>query len=389
MLIRIAAISIVSVLFIALAGLLIGCSKISDSLAGITLGTPTAENTFTSMGQVNAFIGESAKQGLTEINFNIAIIGEDDLKHAGDGMNTFYGKPESYVVNHEFMKLDDIIPGEQVNVKNITTTIKRSNNYYIVDYIKNGKDIPEKMDEAQQTAERLMQMASEVPHQPGASDYETALKAHDWIVENFEYARDIDEFSTQNGSFGALVNGRTMCKGYAETMALYLTCYTDTDNEMIVGDAKNAPDAEWVGHAWNLVNMDGGWYHVDATFDDPEGSTGSASTHFYFGQSDHVMSQDHTWLSASGTPCESGDFLYYRNSGKFVEGWDAFRGMMIAEMKNGDPSFLEVAAVGVAPDQKSMQFMYKANKNLENIIFSTLSCENTSVFSFELYYDQQ
>jgi hypothetical protein len=383
---RILAVSIVSALVIVLTGLFAGCSKISDSLAGITLGIPTAENTFTSMEQVNAFIGESAKQGLTEINFNLALISEDDLKHVGDGMNTFYGKPESYVINHEFKKLKDIIPGEKIDVRNITTTIKRSNNYYIVNHIKKGKAIPDGMSEAKQTADRLIQMAEALPLQPGASDYDTALKAHDWLVENLEYSDDIDEFSTQNGSFGAFVNGRTMCKGYAEAMALYLTCYTDMDNEMIVGSAKNAPDAEWVGHAWNLVNMDGGWYHVDATFDDPKGNAADVLTHFYFGQSDQVMSQDHTWLTISGTPCESGDFLYYRNSGKFVEGWNAFQTMMTEEIKNGNPPFIEIAAVGVAPDQKSMQFMYKSNKALENILFSTLTYENISVFTFELHY---
>lgn len=49
----------------------------------------------------------------------------------------------------------------------------------------------------------------------------------------------------------------------------------------------------WGDHAWNIVNIDGNYYHVDVTWDDPDESDNI--NYDYFLISDEQMSTDHKW----------------------------------------------------------------------------------------------
>ncbi len=61
-------------------------------------------------------------------------------------------------------------------------------------------------------------------------------------------------------SYGAFVNHNVVCQGYALAFKVLMDragipcCY-------VKSDAMN--------HAWNMVQLDGNWYHVDVTWDDP------------------------------------------------------------------------------------------------------------------------
>ena len=48
------------------------------------------------------------------------------------------------------------------------------------------------------------------------------------------------------------------------------------------------------GHAWNKVKVDGSWYNIDLTWDDPVSSRPILS-YDYFLVSDAVMKKDHSW----------------------------------------------------------------------------------------------
>lgn len=61
--------------------------------------------------------------------------------------------------------------------------------------------------------------------------------------------------------YGALVYGTCVCEGYALTFQ----CFAEAlglDSMVVTGDTAGAH------HAWNLVRVDGQWYHVDVTWMD-------------------------------------------------------------------------------------------------------------------------
>lgn len=103
------------------------------------------------------------------------------------------------------------------------------------------------------------------------SEYERVKAIHDWIVINvqYDYAGLQNETlsSTAYNADGALCYKLAVCQGYAE--AFHLLCAkAGVQSYIMYGEAGNATDG-WDSHAWNVVRINGEWYQVDCTWDDP------------------------------------------------------------------------------------------------------------------------
>ena len=86
---------------------------------------------------------------------------------------------------------------------------------------------------------------------------------HDYIIDNTQYDKlkyDNKEDNTykSNTAYGVLIEGYGTCNGYADAMAIFL-------NKINIINYKISNDE----HIWNLVYLDGNWYHLDLTWDDP------------------------------------------------------------------------------------------------------------------------
>lgn len=147
----------------------------------------------------------------------------------------------------------------------------------------------------------------------GMSEFDKVKAIHDYIVINVEYPSSID---MNNRSLftaeGALVNKLAVCQGYAE--AFSLLCYkAGIQTEMVYGTADNGQSTE--SHAWNLVRIDGVWYQIDTTWDDPitQNTAGGANLRYnYFLIPDSVMSLDHTANSYTNKyACTDSRYLDY------------------------------------------------------------------------------
>lgn len=95
---------------------------------------------------------------------------------------------------------------------------------------------------------------------------------HDEIVLNCRYSVEGKYSSTP---YGVFVDGNALCEGYARAFAilcnkvgienLFATgCQTVTD-----ADGNEYPEE----HIWNMVKVDGLWYNIDITWDDPTTSS--------------------------------------------------------------------------------------------------------------------
>jgi len=86
---------------------------------------------------------------------------------------------------------------------------------------------------------------------------------HDYIINNTEYDKlkyenIYDTTYKSNTAYGVLIEGYGTCSGYADTMAIFL-------NKLGIVNYKISNQE----HIWNLVYLNGSWYHLDATWDDP------------------------------------------------------------------------------------------------------------------------
>lgn len=122
----------------------------------------------------------------------------------------------------------------------------------------------------------------------GMSDLDKEKAIHDYIVSNVAY----DESLTDHSDYGALFNHTTVCQGYA---LLTYKMLTDAGIKAKIVISNN--DNSETGHAWNMVQINGVWYHLDCTFDDPVPDVPGRVEYNYFNKTDDEIASDgdHQW----------------------------------------------------------------------------------------------
>lgn len=119
------------------------------------------------------------------------------------------------------------------------------------------------------------------------SEYEKVKMIHDYIIDNISY----DITVQYNSAYEALMSQATACQGYAN-LAYKLFTEAGIGCRIITGTA----DGE--AHAWNIVEIDGLWYNIDCTWDDPIGASSDNNQYDYFLKSnnnftDHVRDAEY------------------------------------------------------------------------------------------------
>ncbi len=92
------------------------------------------------------------------------------------------------------------------------------------------------------------------------SDYDLLKKIHDFVLDSCTYSSDFSEDSVYT-AWGALCDSDAVCEGYA--LAFYRLC-----KEAGLDVVMDVSDPQKGCHAWNIVNLGGKCYYVDATWDD-------------------------------------------------------------------------------------------------------------------------
>ncbi|MCY9515788.1 transglutaminase [Paenibacillus apiarius] len=109
---------------------------------------------------------------------------------------------------------------------------------------------------------------------------------HDYIVSHVAY----DEAMTKFTAYEALTEGKTVCQGYALLMQ---AMFEEAGIRSIIVEG----EAGGMLHAWNMIQLDGKWYHIDATWDDPLPDRGDQVRYTYYLRTDAEMRMDHSWTS--------------------------------------------------------------------------------------------
>ena len=125
------------------------------------------------------------------------------------------------------------------------------------------------------------------------SEYQKVRVINDWLTCNAHYDYSYSAHSAE----GVLNNGAGVCESYARA-AQKLLDKAGIRNMYIGGSANNG--SGYAGHAWNLVNVNGSWYHLDTTWNDPADWNDPAvisgyEGYHYFLLTSAQISGDHSW----------------------------------------------------------------------------------------------
>lgn len=126
-------------------------------------------------------------------------------------------------------------------------------------------------------------------------NYNKILKVHDVLVNSLEYNSNLEDINNHD-IYGALVGKKVVCEGYAKAFK-YILDSLNIECILVSGNATNST-GKTEAHMWNYVKLDGKWYAVDVTWDDPiiVGSTSSKKSirHDYFCKGSTFFNKSHT-----------------------------------------------------------------------------------------------
>jgi len=134
-------------------------------------------------------------------------------------------------------------------------------------------------------------------------DYEKVMAVHDYIVKTYEYDEDYKNYS----AYKMYNEGKGVCQAYT-LMMYYMLDELDIPVKVVDGYVKNDETAR---HSWNLVNLGGYWFHIDATWDDPIPNVADHAYHNYFCLTDEEIKKDHTILGNEYLPKCDKDYQEY------------------------------------------------------------------------------
>ncbi len=124
-----------------------------------------------------------------------------------------------------------------------------------------------------ETAEEKVKRIVEYYITDDMSDYDKALILHDYLITFADYDTGSEYKHTAEG---VLLHGGGVCQSYTLAYQMLLNAAGIT-NDTETGD----------DHIWNMVMLNGNWYHIDCTWDDPVG--GGHENHDFFCVTDYVL----------------------------------------------------------------------------------------------------
>ena len=119
-----------------------------------------------------------------------------------------------------------------------------------------------------------------------ATEFDKVKAVHDYIVLNSSYSKNT--INSQYSAYTLLTEKKGVCQAYALLMVKMLQ-ELKFDVKYVKGYSNNEL------HAWALVKVDGEWYHIDPTWNDPIGSKSDEVWYKFFMLTDKLISNTHSW----------------------------------------------------------------------------------------------
>lgn len=183
-------------------------------------------------------------------------------------------------------------------------------------YAYSGEEVQKMKEDIQEETEKCIEECKELD-----SEYGKVRYVYEYLIDSVDY---VDGASNNQNIYSALVSEESVCAGYAKSVQ-YLLEKVGIECITVTGEATdNEGDTE--SHAWNVVNCDGDYYYVDATWGDPEGQKEDISrlmVYDYLCCSEAELSKTHKADKEGQIPeCTSEELNYYRRNGMFYESVD-------------------------------------------------------------------
>ena len=183
-----------------------------------------------------------------------------------------------------------------LNIETTTKFLRTTYNVYISS-AENSTYLSDDFNDTEQikvAIEKIENIKNDIIKNLKGTDYDKIMQIHDFIVENVDYDSTYQATGTY-GIYGALIGKKCVCEGYAKTLK-YLANAAGIKCEIMQGTATNS-SGQTESHAWNCAKINGIWYEIDATWDDPiivgTGYKTNTYKYKYFLKGKNTFEKDH------------------------------------------------------------------------------------------------
>lgn len=188
----------------------------------------------------------------------------------------------------------------------------------------------------------------------GMSAYEREEAIHDFLVSTITYNHEAINIGLENAArenfnvVGALVQQNAVCWGIACAFKLLCDCF---DLHCIVVTGNSVLDDQiGNGHAWNIVELNNKFYHVDVTWD-LKVKGREKRIYDYFNVDDKELSRNHSWDGALYPKCIWHDDNYYYKNSCFINRLEQVKPFFLLKLhKNQFEVIMKIR--GTMPDDK-------------------------------------
>jgi hypothetical protein len=207
--------------------------------------------------------------------------------------------------------------------RSCTITKRGLKNYFNAQYIMTASQYSKKKKQLQDKANAIIAALGK------KSQLETEFYIHNFIVNNCSYENNGND--DESTAYGALINKKAACEGYSKAAKVLfdiagIECY------VVSGMSENF-QGKLESHMWNIVKINGNYYHLDLTWDDPV-TLGQSSLndprYTYFNVTDKEISKTHSGFHSTNA-CTAAAANYYVFSGLYFTGYNAAVQSQLAE----------------------------------------------------------
>ncbi|MCQ2492037.1 MAG: hypothetical protein MJ087_03240 [Lachnospiraceae bacterium] len=177
--------------------------------------------------------------------------------------------------------------------------------------------------EISEKSAKMEEIAKEIAKDnEGKNDYQKILATYRFVIKNTDYEED-----APNNQYidSVLIGKKSVCAGYSKAIQ-YLLQKQDIFCTYVSGTAESSTGRG--AHAWNIVLCNGKFYHLDATWGDPNydgnGTTTDGITYDYMLCNDELIGRTHNADNSvfNHPKCDSLDWYYYCVNQRYFTNYD-------------------------------------------------------------------
>lgn len=174
----------------------------------------------------------------------------------------------------------------------------------------------------------------------GMDKLEMIKTVHDYLINNTRYSDPLGYDLLGNAvyadathtPYGLLNDHVAVCDGYAQSFMIFMLV-NDVECETITGVASDKGNTE--SHAWNQVLLDGKWYNIDVTWDDPVTSDGKDVLKYtYFLADDAEFDRTHISECGYEHACTDDSLYMYMYDEYICRDIDGVKAQIERQIKN-------------------------------------------------------